>query len=304
MPLRDWLQRYSAVLYVLLVTLGAVFLLRAVAGSLSALTAPVTIDITALSIAIVLVCAGFLAHLSAWFLVLRFAGKEIDFLSTASTYCLYQVTTYIPGTLWQFIGIAERGEQLGIGRKDSSATILLQQVVGVLASLLFATYYLFTQVEVLSSYRYLLLILIVAGFISIHPSIFQYPINHVLRLLKQEPLSLNLQYRQMMVLLGVSLASWLLMGAGFAFLVRGATVHTLSILDATGVYAAAWAVGFLVIIVPGGIGVRESVLVFLLTPITGVSTAALLSVAARLWSALPELVFTALFGVYERARRT
>ena len=61
-------------------------------------------------------------------------------------------------------------------------------------------------------------------------------------------------------------------------------------LNATGALAAACVLGFFSILTPSGLGVRELVLAFALTPIVGKAEAGILAIAARLWMTFVELV--------------
>ena len=59
-------------------------------------------------------------------------------------------------------------------------------------------------------------------------------------------------------------------------------VHSgMSLLLSVGGYAFAWSVGFLVVFAPGGLGVREVVLVTTLTPLVGAGTATAVALVSR-----------------------
>jgi uncharacterized membrane protein YbhN (UPF0104 family) len=100
--------------------------------------------------------------------------------------------------------------------------------------------------------------------------------------------------------------AWLLYGIAFMWLVRGI------IGDAPGatwqyvaVYTASYVVGYLVLIAPGGIGVREGVMVSLLSSL-GLATpkqALLIAGASRVWLTILEIVPGVLFLAQDIARR-
>ena len=68
-------------------------------------------------------------------------------------------------------------------------------------------------------------------------------------------------------------------------------------------YIVAGAVGILAIFVPSGIGVRESVFVFLAAPFIPVEEAIVLSLAARLWATVADVVVAGVYIVLEALRR-
>jgi uncharacterized membrane protein YbhN (UPF0104 family) len=77
--------------------------------------------------------------------------------------------------------------------------------------------------------------------------------------------------------------SWIAYGLAFWLLARGLfETADLSLIQATGVFAAGYIVGLLALFAPGGVGVRELVYVALLAPIVGSGGALALSIAARL----------------------
>ena len=60
-----------------------------------------------------------------------------------------------------------------------------------------------------------------------------------------------------------------------------------------GIYAAAWTVGFLSVITPGGLGIREGMLSLLLSAYLPSSTATLVALLSRTWSLAADLVLAA-----------
>jgi hypothetical protein len=78
-------------------------------------------------------------------------------------------------------------------------------------------------------------------------------------------------------------AGWIGYGVAFWALARGTLgPATLGIGSATGVFTAGYLIGLLALFAPGGVGVREAVLVALLTPALGSGGAIVLSVASRM----------------------
>jgi uncharacterized membrane protein YbhN (UPF0104 family) len=57
-----------------------------------------------------------------------------------------------------------------------------------------------------------------------------------------------------------------------------------------GIYAAAWTVGFLSMLAPGGLGIREGVLSLLLSAYLPPATATLVALLSRIWSLAGDLV--------------
>ena len=61
----------------------------------------------------------------------------------------------------------------------------------------------------------------------------------------------------------------------------------------------AWAIGFLVFLTPGGLGVREGALALLLAPFLPSPLPAVVALLARLWWTVAELISVAIAALLE-----
>ncbi len=88
----------------------------------------------------------------------------------------------------------------------------------------------------------------------------------------------------------LGVVSWVAHGTAFWLLARGLGLPgTLPIATALGVFALGYVLGLLALFAPGGVGVREVVLIGLLTPALGAGGAVALSVASRIVLTLTEV---------------
>ena len=104
-------------------------------------------------------------------------------------------------------------------------------------------------------------------------------------------------------LLAIYLVLWALLGVAFFLFIKSLTPIAISQLFAiTCIYAAAWSIGFLSVITPSGLGVREGVLSLLLTLVgLPLATATLAALLSRLWTLGAQLVLNGMaFGLYWR----
>jgi len=100
---------------------------------------------------------------------------------------------------------------------------------------------------------------------------------------------------------GSTLLSWFAYGIAFWFLARGIAPDAMpGLATAIGSFAAAYVLGLIAVIVPGGIGVREGVLFALLAPQVGGPPALALAAASRLLLTVTETT-AALFAMAVRA---
>jgi hypothetical protein len=96
---------------------------------------------------------------------------------------------------------------------------------------------------------------------------------------------------------------WAVTGLAFAALV--ASMYPLAAADiplVVAAYAAAYAVGFLALLTPAGLGVREGVLVVALAPVLPAGPALVVALVSRLWMMLVEAAGAAIAHLIARRR--
>jgi hypothetical protein len=96
---------------------------------------------------------------------------------------------------------------------------------------------------------------------------------------------------------------WVVTGLAFAALM--AALHPLAVADVPLVmaaFAAAYAAGFLALLTPAGLGVREGVLVVALAPVLPAGPALVVALVSRVWMMLVELAGAAVAHLVARRR--
>ncbi|MBN1297721.1 hypothetical protein JXA80_13150, partial [bacterium] len=97
---------------------------------------------------------------------------------------------------------------------------------------------------------------------------------------------------------------WILQGIGFACALKAlAPIPFNSILPVIGGNALAWLAGFLVLVTPAGLGVREIMLTRILKSGFGSGPAAMAAVIARLFIVCSELLGSAVLLIFGHSRR-
>lgn len=111
---------------------------------------------------------------------------------------------------------------------------------------------------------------------------------------------LNLPRKDFFQAWGYFIVSHLVMGLSYMLLLRSFGVDNVGLLYATGTFALAWILG-IISPLPGGLGVREFVMILLLKNL-GVDAllAAQISVITRIWNVIGELIFFMIINIIER----
>jgi glycosyltransferase 2 family protein len=216
---------------------------------------------------------------------------KISFLSTMGK--------YLPGKVWLVLGKVYLAGKEGIPKPVALASAVLEVMLELTASIAFFLVFLSVRPGLTALSSNLIFVLIgavVGGLIMLHPALFYAITNMVLRWMKKDSIQAAIGYTGMIHLFSGYVLLVLVQGIAFYFFINAICflpLNTLFGLSAS--VAAAGALGTLSFFAPSGLGVREGVLAVLLTTYVVSPVAVLISLLARIWVTLGELV-CALFG--------
>jgi uncharacterized membrane protein YbhN (UPF0104 family) len=143
-----------------------------------------------------------------------------------------------------------------------------------------------------STVRYVAAIVGVAGCaVVLAPPVLGRAANLGLRLARQPCLDRRPRWPNILAASGLSTSSWLAYGTALAILAIGAGADPSETLRlALPAVALAMTIGFLVVVAPSGIGVREAVLVAALSPVLDTTTALGVALVLRVVFTLADLI--------------
>ncbi len=247
-----------------------------------------------------------LYEVGVWRTILDRLGGHLSYGRAAQTWFISNLIRYIPGNVWQFVGMAELAADDGVSRLATLTSIVLHQAIVTAGGLVLASLYfaLAGQGEWFLRLRPFLL-LVPFGLLLLQPRLLERILNWALARLGRAPLRITLTWGQIWVLLARYVVVWLGEGLSFAALVRAlAPLPGSAVPYLAACWATAYLAGYLSLLTPSGLGVREGVMVLLLAPVLPGPTAAVVVIVARLWTVLAELLGTAvaLIGRRDRAR--
>ena len=241
-----------------------------------------------------------------WTWLARRLGEDIRYPEGVAAWVGSNLGRYIPGKVWQLAGLA--AFMRGTGRSGSVALVsaLVFQIVVLVSGIAAALLTLGNRIGDAFGGSILLPVgLAVALALTLHPTILRRATAALAKLLREDgPTVSSLIERERPTggayswMLGVALLlAWWVYGAGLWFLVAGVSEAPVSdIRTLTGIFAASYVAGYLAIVTPGGLIVREGAMTLLLTAATPLPAAAAVGIAvlARLWTIASEL---AAFGI-------
>lgn len=264
-----------------------------------------------------LMVAGWFVEVGIWRATLAWVGGRMDYPTAVRIWFASILVRYIPGNVWQPLGMTVLAQQVGVRPVATVASIALYQAVNLLSAAPFLALYLLAAgasgITVLGQFRLsglapwlALLASIPLLTFLIRPGWLIVLLNRGLVWLGREALSARLTSAQLLALLCVGLVDWLLAGGSFVALILGLHPFHLTELGRMlpliiAAYPVAYAIGYLSFLTPGGLAVREGALFVLLTPVLGglVMVAALVM---RLWQVVLEVLIAGIVALITRQR--
>ncbi|MBU3915939.1 flippase-like domain-containing protein [bacterium] len=254
---------------------------------------------------------SFVLYSLHYFLVARLSHylvsvkKKIDYSDYLVVYFISQLGRYVPGKIWMIVGKFEALRRKGFSVSwvtFSSFHEMMLMIVGAgLVSLASIPFLDLQHIGLDQDSKYIFLCLPILFLPMIKPAV-SYSLNLIPKFLSKKWTIPSFIYpysnkQIIFVSIGYSL-SWCLQGIGFFLL-------AVSIFPKIGFstlfffsYAIAWIIGFLAVFSPSGIGVRESILIVLLSQQFNSSEAAILALSSRLAATIVEFSISFIIVVF------
>jgi len=245
-----------------------------------------------LVISILLLLSNFLLTVYAWLVIFHDLGEKISFRQCFAILFTAQIGRYIPGKVWLVLGQLYMAEQMGFRKSSALTASILQNVAGMLAGLL-----MIAITALVSGFDiwlvWLSLCISAAGLIIfiLAPAQLEIWINKWRVRRKQQPVKLTISKAALIKIVMVMLTGWAVLCAAFISLVSSlTTIDPDGVLQLAFAYIFAYYIGLLILIVPGGIGVREGALSYFLVSHFGPAMAGIIALIQRLWYVFVELL--------------
>ena len=217
------------------------------------------------------------------------SGRDLPFLTAYRIAALSNLGKYLPGKVWAFLGMMFMLRNEGYGAHLAFGSTIWHQALTILAGLAFTGAIIGTEFTARIP-LWVIIAAVASCLVMLHPSVLTRLMNFGLRILRRDPVNITLPFSKGLMLFVLYGLAWLLYGSSFWFLVWGLGFPPGPFWVVTASFAAAYLIGFLALFAPGGVGVREGILVLLLSPIYGAGVAALISVVSRVWMTALEVV--------------
>lgn len=248
-------------------------------------------------LAAALVCLAPLLTLLAWRRVLAELGSPLHLAPAGGVFFVGQLGKYLPGSVWSIVAQAEMGARLHIPRRRSAVVGLISIGLAAICGLLVGIPALppLLSRNSTGSTGWVVVLAIPLLAVVFWPRLLNWGIALGLRLLRREPLEHRLSGRAVFASSAYLVGAWVCSGLHvlvLAHAVADRPVDGSRLLVATvGGFALASALSMFAVILPAGVGLREGILVLLLSPLISLSGATAVVVLARFLTILSDVLF-------------
>lgn len=228
-----------------------------------------------------------------WFRLMKAQFPQLTFVAGVSIYFQSFITRYIPGGVWPFLARTWHAKKIGIPKELSIFVILMESVIalGSASAVFLVIPHAATNMPILTLGA-AICTLLCGVFLWRYPqltSLVGLMMRRTIRPIIIPPMTII----SSVLWYGIT---WMVSGLWFLLVFRstGLALELNVVWSLAAFYALSWAVGFIVIIIPSGIGVRELAMLVLFGLIAPTPVVIVILVLARLILLITECV---LFGV-------
>jgi len=245
---------------------------------------------------------AYLAACQGWRTILRGFGHNIKLHESFRVVYLANLGRYIPGKIWQVIGMVGLAKEVKVPAKTSLASFALVQAYALPASFLLVLIFLggFDMPDSLAVYSNIIYIFMAAVFLLflvlfLWPDGLDWALNKILKIFKQEPVGYKPTTGNRVAIFLWYIVTWILFGLSFHFFLKALIAEMpMDVIFGAGVYIAAYNLGYIALISPGGLGVREGVMTLLLAAPLGQPVAASIALIHRVLITIAEAIISLL----------
>lgn len=244
-----------------------------------------------LGTAFVAALGGLLASMVVWRLLLAGLGSPLPYRVASRVLFVSQLGKYLPGSVWPAVAQMELGRDYGVPRRRSMTVFALLMLFSLTSGLLVACGTLPLAATEETRRFWWALFLTPVLLVVVHPRVLNPLLDRLLLLVRRPRLERPVTWAMSTQATLVGVVQWLCYGIHTWLLAVALGADPLPTLPlAIGGFALAWCIGYLVIITPAGLGVREVALVAALSPALAPADALVLAIASRAIVTVADLV--------------
>ncbi len=239
-------------------------------------------------------------------------SQPVSFLSSWTLIHLSEPSKYLPGKVGQFVGIAVLCRSLKISRDAAIASTLIHLAIKCLLGCFIGVPFIFSPesreylLNILSNFGHnafqiYAIILVIISLCPIFLILFKERLSSKIPYLKKV-IPAIFSFKKLFRLIVLYLLLWACSSASFFLFVKSIyPIRLVQLPIISCIYPFAWSIGFMSLVTPSGLGVREGVLGMFLTTCLPPVTATLVALLSRLWFLTTDVILAGVaWGYYHK----
>jgi hypothetical protein len=258
-----------------------------------------------LFVASLLICAlSFILNAKVYHRLIKAFGGKVPFKKFCFIFLASNLGKYAPGRIVQLASLLVFMRREGVRNSVTLSAMAIFQALlttmGAVVGIVFAgpeiVHKISPEFPVPVLYIFAAIVLL-----ATLPRFFEPILNFLLKLMKREPVEYNLSIRDWAVAIIVFSIYWIFIGASFALMTASiSNVELWQVPYIGGSFLIAYIGGWIILFAPGGIGVREGILMVLLKTFFATGIAGIIAAAARIWILVAEVLSLGIaFAIYK-----
>lgn len=252
-----------------------------------------TVEYPRMIFSFLLLFAVYLFNPWAWIKILNEMQENLNYRQAFSIFYVSQLGKYVPGRVWGYISQVILARKVGVsGEKAFISSILFQVVSSVVTVYFFMmTLLVWEQLDIVLRV-FVLALASIGGYILLWMDALNWASNLVIKKMFKRTARVHLSSRIILDVTGILILSWIAYGVAYYHFMKSfyPELDIVTGITFTGIYAISWLVGYVSLLTPGGLGIREGVQVYLLNFFIPLPIAIVISLASRVWLTLSELL--------------
>lgn len=241
----------------------------------------------------------------AWRVILHDLGARISWGGATVVYGVGQLGKYVPGGVWNIVAGAELGTNHRVPRRATVVSLAVASVLTLVTGFAVGTLSFLFAPRLAQDWWWVALVLSPIV-LCLFPPVMNRLIALGMRLLRREELPSAMSYRGLGGATGVTLAAWVASGVQLWIIAvgMGMDAEWSTLLVCIGASALGWAVGYVAVFAPAGVGVREVIVLVALGGLLPEGSVLAAVVLSRVLTILADVAFAGIgFWVAGAARR-
>ena len=240
-----------------------------------------------------------------WIMILKSLDSNITYRNAFQIQYISHLGKYIPSKIWSYVMQSYYAKKINISIKTTLVSnIILMAIMSISNIILFSLSFLLWNTFYILFRFVVLFICFLLMYVFFMTNIFELIMNFILKNILH--FNIDFQYEKInkTYLSLFIVTDWILFSLGIFFMINSFyNINIIKSFIVVGTFSISWIIGYYSFISPGGLGIQESVQVYLFNFFFPLPVSIIIALASRLWMIVGDLCVSLLaLGslVYER----